>query len=56
VSTRHNVVFDGYVVGREQSRVSSSAGTSDTHLAIAVNERIPASTAAAHSVSTTATG
>jgi hypothetical protein len=50
------VVFDGYLLGRPWSPNSRSAGTSATHPAIAVNERIPASTAAAHKVSTTATG
>ena len=40
----------------EYNQASSSAGTSATQPAIAVNERIPASTAAAHNVNTTATG
>jgi hypothetical protein len=57
VSTRHSVVFDGPAgVGVGYNQASSSAGTSATQPAIAVNERIPASTAAAHNVNTTATG
>jgi hypothetical protein len=57
VRTRHSVVFDGPPDGGvAYSQASSSAGTSATQPAIAVNERIPASTAAAHNVNTTATG
>jgi hypothetical protein len=57
VSTRHSVVFDGPPgVGVGYSQPTSSPGTSATQPAIAVNERIPASTAAAHNVNTTATG
>ena len=47
VRTRHSVVFDGPPDGGvAYSQASSSAGTSATQPAIAVNERIPASTAA----------
>ncbi|HEY6577098.1 MAG TPA: hypothetical protein VI029_19715 [Mycobacterium sp.] len=59
VRTRHSVVFDGppgVCGGVEYSKASSSVGTSAIQPAIAVNERIPASTAAAHNVNTTATG
>ncbi len=57
VRTRHRVVFDGHPgVGVRYKRASRSVGTSVTHPAIAVNERIPANTAAAHNVNTTATG
>jgi hypothetical protein len=57
VSTRQSVVFDGHPgTGAPYRSASSGAGTSATQPAIAVNERIPASTAAAHNVNTTATG
>jgi hypothetical protein len=57
VTTRHSVVFDGPPgAGAAYSRASRSTGTSAIHPAIAVNERIPASTADAHNVNTTATG
>jgi hypothetical protein len=63
VRTRHSVVFDGPPGVRagvrgdvEYSKASSSVGTSAIQPAIAVNERIPASTAAAHNVNTAATG
>jgi hypothetical protein len=42
--------------GRPWSTTSNSTGTSATHPAIAVNDLIPARTAAAHNLNTTATG
>ena len=63
VRTRHRVVFDGppgvragVRGGVEYSKASSSVGTSAIQPAIALNERIPASTAAAHNVNTAETG
>ncbi len=64
VSTRQIVALDGGAgtgtVGagshRAYTEASRSAGVSVTHPAIAVNERIPATTAPAHKASTTATG
>jgi len=56
VSTRQIVAFDGGAAGRPYSWASSPAGTSPAQPAIAVNEPIPATTAAAHNASTTATG
>jgi len=55
-TTRQIVAVDGQQPPRPYSSPSSSAGTSTTQPAIAVNEHIPATTAAAHSASTTATG
>ena len=56
VTTRQMVGFDGGSLRRRWSRASISAVTSLAQPAIAVNEAMPATTAAAYSASTTATG
>jgi hypothetical protein len=56
VTTRQIVAFDGAWVARPYSWTSNSAGTSTAQPATAVKEPMPATTAAAHKASTTATG
>jgi hypothetical protein len=51
-----NKLLEPHLVGRPWSATSNSAGTSATHPAIAVNDLIPARTAAAHNVNMTVTG
>lgn len=46
----------GALVTGDSQRRGQVAGTSATHPAIAVNDRIPATTAPAHNASTAATG
>ncbi len=59
VTTCQMVPFDGTAAGlphRAYTSRSSTGGVSATHPAIAVNPRIPATTAAAHRTSTAARG